>query len=69
MEKVRLTGACERIPRRMYIYATANPGPVFRRFYDRVRGRAGWETAEVQCGHLVYRERPEELIGLLERML
>ena len=69
LEKIRLTGAAERIPRRLYICATANPGPVLRPFHARVRGAPGWETAEVDCGHGVYRERPEELIALLERML
>ncbi|HVB11110.1 MAG TPA: alpha/beta hydrolase [Bacillota bacterium] len=68
VEKIRLSGAGERIPRRMYILASENPGATFRRFYDGVRGRPGWEMAEVACGHGIHRERPEELIPLLERM-
>ncbi len=69
VERIRLTGAAERIPTRMYILAGANPGATFRQFHARVRGRPGWRTAEVACGHGIHRERPEELIPLLESVV
>jgi pimeloyl-ACP methyl ester carboxylesterase len=69
VEKVRLTGAGDRIANRMYIFAAKNPGDTFRQFYDRVRTRPGWKTAEVDCGHGVHREQPEALVPLLESMI
>jgi pimeloyl-ACP methyl ester carboxylesterase len=69
LEKIKLTGAGDAIKNRMYIFAANNPGGPFRQFYDRVRTQAGWKTAEVNTGHGIHRERPGELITLLESMI
>jgi pimeloyl-ACP methyl ester carboxylesterase len=50
---------------RMYVLAGRNKG--FQGFYERAR-RDGWRTAEVDCGHMVYLERPRDLLALLDDM-
>jgi pimeloyl-ACP methyl ester carboxylesterase len=69
VEKVKLTGAAERIPNRLYVFAGNYQPTPFRQFYDRVRAASGWKTAEVPCGHGVHREKPEELAALLESII
>jgi len=69
VERIRLTGAGNAIKNKMYVFA-ANYSPTpFRQFYDRVRSEPGWKTSEVNCGHGVHRERPQELMALLESMI
>jgi len=53
----------------MYIFAANYQPTPFRQFYDRVRTQPGWKTAEVNTGHGVHREQPQELIKLLESMI
>jgi pimeloyl-ACP methyl ester carboxylesterase len=69
LEKIKLTGAGGAIKNKMYIFA-ANYSPTpFRQFYDKVRAQPGWKTSEVNCGHGIHREKPRELIALLESMI
>jgi pimeloyl-ACP methyl ester carboxylesterase len=69
VEKLKLGGKAASIANRLYVFAANNPGPTFRQFYDRVRAEKGWKVAEVACGHGVHREKPEELLGLLEGLI
>jgi pimeloyl-ACP methyl ester carboxylesterase len=69
VEKVKLAGKADSLANRLYVFAANNPGPTFRQFYDRVRAEKGWKTAEVACGHGIHREKPEELLALLEGMI
>jgi pimeloyl-ACP methyl ester carboxylesterase len=69
IEKIKLTGGADRIANRMYVWAANNPGGPFRQFYDRVRSQKGWKAVEVDCGHGVHREKPAELVTLLESMV
>ena len=69
VEKIRLTGAGDRIKNRLYIFAGNYTPTPFRQMYDRVRSQPGWKTAELNCGHGIHREMPNELIALLESMI
>lgn len=66
VEKIKLKGAAEAIEKRLYILAANTPGAPFRQFYDRLHNRQGWRTVEVASGHSVHREKPNELMELLE---
>lgn len=68
-EQVKRSGAADKIANKLYVWAANNPGGPFRQFYDKVRGQTGWKTAEAPCGHGVHREKPEELMALLESMI
>jgi len=69
VEKLKTTGKRDGIANKLYVFAANNPGPTFRQFYDKVRGEKGWKVAELACGHGVHREKPEELLALLESLI
>jgi pimeloyl-ACP methyl ester carboxylesterase len=64
LQKVTLTGARERIARRIYIRAAAYPSAPFDAALAKARSR-GWRTFEVACGHDVMLDAPEQLAEIL----
>jgi len=64
-EKLKLTGARERIGKKAYIRAGAYPNPGFDKAYARVKGDASWRSYEVPCGHDVMVDMPERLTEIL----
>ena len=69
-QPVQLTGAIARIKRVSYLLATGWAGghSPFRPFYEKARSR-GWQAGEIDCGHDVMLDRPEEVTQLLLRSL
>jgi len=62
-EKLKVTGAYLKIPRKTYI--RAKNCPAFAATLDRVRSDASWKTCVVDCGHDVMIDAPEELTSIL----
>jgi pimeloyl-ACP methyl ester carboxylesterase len=64
-QPVKLTGARERIGKRMYIRASAYPNPVFDTHAAKLKGRPGWQVADIPCGHDIMVDMPDRLVDLL----
>jgi pimeloyl-ACP methyl ester carboxylesterase len=65
-DRVRQTGARERIARKAYVLATQpRPSPVMRTAYAKVQAAGDWRTYEVPCGHFVMLDMPERLVEIL----
>lgn len=64
-EKLRLTGAREKIAKKSYIRAGAYPNPGFDKAYARVKADPSWRTYDVLCGHDVMVDMPERLAEIL----
>lgn len=66
LHPVQLTGGLARIRRIAYVYAAGWAGreSIFRPFYEKARAR-GWKTCELDSGHDVMLDRPDELTALL----
>jgi pimeloyl-ACP methyl ester carboxylesterase len=64
-EKLRLTGARERIPKKTYIRASGYPNVSFEKAYARAKSDAGWRTYEVPGGHDVMINEPDRLTEIL----
>lgn len=64
-QKLSLTGAWGKVPKRVYLYATGwTPSP-FTQFYEQVRNDPAWQTMTVPCGHVVMVDMPQELTQIL----
>jgi pimeloyl-ACP methyl ester carboxylesterase len=64
-EKLRLTGARERIPKKAYIRASGYPNLSFEKAYARAKSDRTWRTYEVPCGHAVMIDEPDRLTEIL----
>jgi pimeloyl-ACP methyl ester carboxylesterase len=64
-EKLSLTGAAFKVPKKAYIQATACLSPAFQSACERLARTPGWKTHMVDCGHDVMIDRPAELAELL----
>lgn len=63
-ERLKVTGAYNRVARKTYIVATGWDG--FQGIAARFREAPAWNVREVACGHDVPIDKPEELTALLE---
>lgn len=65
-QKLRLTGAVERLPR-SYIYCKiSRPGDVFRQFRDRASSEKGWQCIDIDSSHSPNITAPEALTQILD---
>ena len=64
-ERLALTGAARRVPKKTYIWATARASPQFKSAFERLSADPGWTTHAVDCGHDVMIDKPAELAELL----
>lgn len=64
-EKMKLTGARERIAKKSYVRAAAYPNPGFDAALARVKSDPSWQTYGVPCGHDVMVDMPERLAEIL----
>jgi hypothetical protein len=67
-QKLKLTGAVEKLPR-TYIYCTrSRPDDVFRQFADRARSEKGWTCHDIDASHNPHITCPDVLMELLDRI-
>lgn len=66
IQRIALTGAYRRVPKKTYVCAALNPAPYFRAFYESVRDDPEWRTYEAPTDHFVYEEAPELTVEILE---
>jgi pimeloyl-ACP methyl ester carboxylesterase len=64
-ERIALTGARDRVPRKSYIRAKNYANPGFDRAYEAAKSDPSWRSDEVPCGHDVMVDMPERLTELL----
>ena len=63
-EKMKFTGARDRIARKTYIRASGYPNVSFEKAHARAKAE-GWRTYEVHCGHDVMIDEPDRLTEIL----
>ena len=62
-EKIKLTGAYQRIDRKAYIRAKNFEG--FATTLEKIRSDPSWKTWVVDCGHDIMIDKPDELTSIL----
>ena len=67
-QKLKLTGAVDKLPR-TYIYCTkSRPGDVFRQFRDRASTEKGWKCIDIDASHSPHVTAAEALAQILEEI-
>ena len=64
-EKIKLTGARERVATKTYIRAAGYSNVSFDKAYARTKADRSWRTYEVPCGHDVMIDKPDRLAEIL----
>jgi len=67
-EKIKLTGARERVATKTYIRAAGYPNVSFDKAYARTKADSSWHTYEVPCGHDVMIDEPDRLADILREV-
>jgi len=65
-EKLRVTGAFLKVPRKSFIGVTKGEQPFFKAVADRYAADPAWQVHRVDGGHDVMIDKPDELTALLE---
>jgi pimeloyl-ACP methyl ester carboxylesterase len=65
IEKIKLSGARERIAKKTYIRASGYPNVSFEKAQARAKADRTWRTYEVPCGHDVMIDDPDRLTEIL----
>lgn len=69
-EKLKLSGAPNRIATRIYVHSTVLPRESpFKPFYDRVKTDPAWEAHTLACGHDAMLDMPDDIATILESAL
>jgi pimeloyl-ACP methyl ester carboxylesterase len=64
-DKIRLSGAVDRVARKTYVRAGSYANPGFDRALAAVKSNPAWRTHSVACGHDVMVDAPERLCEIL----
>ncbi len=67
-EKLKVTGAYQSIPKKLYIRAPLFASKAFDQALERFRADSTWQTSTVTCGHDVMIDQPAELAAILEKL-
>jgi hypothetical protein len=65
MQPIALSGARDRVAKKTYIRATANPQATFERHFQSVETDPSWRTYGVPCGHDIMVDMPNRLVEIL----
>jgi pimeloyl-ACP methyl ester carboxylesterase len=64
-EKLKVTGAVERIPKRTFVQATIGEAPFFAATFERAKASPGWKTLQVNSRHDVMVDQPDQMTKIL----
>ncbi|MCP2258281.1 Alpha/beta hydrolase family protein [Streptoalloteichus tenebrarius] len=65
LQKIRLTGAWEKVPTRHFLYMAGFENTPFTPTYERLRQDPTWTVHNLPYGHDILRDAPEEFLRLL----
>jgi pimeloyl-ACP methyl ester carboxylesterase len=65
LQPIALSGARDKVAKKTYIRATANPQATFERHFQTVKSDPSWRTYGVPSGHDIMVDMPERLVQIL----
>jgi pimeloyl-ACP methyl ester carboxylesterase len=68
LQKLTLSGAYTKIPKKTYVRSTEFNQPIFQKHYEELKQKSEWQTFTMNCGHDVMVDKPDELADILVRV-
>jgi pimeloyl-ACP methyl ester carboxylesterase len=68
LQKLTLTGAYVRIPKKAYVRTTEFNQPIFQKHYEDLKQKSEWQTFAMNCGHDLMVDKPDELADILVKV-
>ncbi len=65
LQPIKLTGARDRVPQKVFIRATEYDHPHFGSYYEKLSQHPDWQVFALACGHDVMIDMPDELSSIL----
>jgi pimeloyl-ACP methyl ester carboxylesterase len=65
-QPLAVSGAAERIDKKTYVRALQGAIPPFAVIYARLSADSGWTCSEIDCGHDVMIDKPDEIARILD---
>ena len=65
LDRPSLTGARERVPRKLYVRAAGYAGPTFEAALERLQADTSWTTHRLSCGHDMMIDQPRQTADLI----
>lgn len=66
VQKIRLSGAYRSIARKLYVAAGIEQSVAFAAIHTRLKGNPAWATMQVESGHMMQLEMPDELCRIID---
>ncbi len=68
LQKIKLSGAQNRIPKKTYIMASKYNSPSFRHIYNKLKSDPTWHVYQIPSGHDAMIDMPERLGEILQEV-
>lgn len=65
IQKIKLTGAYQKITKRLYVSAPIDQSAIFSGIYKKVSADPSWQSMTVESGHMLQLELPEEVARII----
>ncbi len=69
IQKIRLTGAYQKITKRLYVSAPIDQSALFSDIYKKVSADPSWQSMTVESGHMLQLELPEEVARIIHEFV
>ncbi len=69
IQKIKLTGAHQKITKRLYVSAPIDQSAIFSGIYKKVSADPSWQSMTVESGHMLQLELPEDVARIIHEFI
>ena len=69
IQKIKLTGAYQKITKRLYVSAPIDQSAIFSGIYKKVSADPSWQSMTVESGHMLQLELPQEVARIIHEFI
>jgi len=69
IQKIKLTGAYQKVTKRLYVSAPIDQSAIFSGIYKKVSTDPSWQSMTVESGHMLQLEMPEQVARIIHEFI